>query len=48
LRGQYRYQIQLQALESASLRSVIRAAIGDLKFPEGLVWTADVDPWDMM
>jgi primosomal protein N' (replication factor Y) len=48
LRGQYRYQIQLQAVESEPLRIVIRAATSDLKLPEGLVWTVDVDPWDMM
>ena len=48
LRGQYRYQIQLQAVESELLRSVVRAATADLKPPDGLVWTVDVDPWDMM
>jgi primosomal protein N' (replication factor Y) len=48
LRGQYRYQIQLQAPESEPLHSVVRAATGDLKLPAGLVWTVDVDPWDMM
>jgi primosomal protein N' len=48
LRGQYRYQIQLQAPDSEPLRTVVRAATGDLKLPDGLVWTVDVDPWDMM
>ncbi len=48
LRGQYRYQIQLQAVESELLRTVVCAATGNLKLPEGLVWTVDVDPWDMM
>ncbi len=48
LRGQYRYQIQLQAVDGEHLRSVVRAATADLKLPEGLVWTVDVDPWDMM
>jgi primosomal protein N' (replication factor Y) len=48
LRGQYRYQIQLQSADSALLRTVIRGATNDLKLPDGLIWTADVDPWDMM
>jgi primosomal protein N' (replication factor Y) len=48
LRGQYRYQIQLQAVDGDLLRTVVRAATADLKAPEGLVWTVDVDPWDMM
>lgn len=48
LRGQHRYQIQLHSLDGAQLRSVVRAATADLKTPEGIVWTVDVDPWDMM
>jgi hypothetical protein len=37
-----------QAAEGELLRSLVRAATADLKLPEGLVWTVDVDPWDMM
>lgn len=48
LRGQYRYQIQVQSEDSDLLRSVVRTATADLKPPEGLLWTVDVDPWDMM
>ncbi len=48
LRGQYRYQIQLQSVDGEVLRSLVRAATTDLKSPEGLFWTVDVDPWDMM
>jgi primosomal protein N' (replication factor Y) len=48
LRGQYRYQIQLQSADGELLRRVVRAATGDLKPRDGLVWTVDVDPWDMM
>ena len=48
LRGQYRYQIQLQAVDGELLRTLVRAATNDLKAPEGLFWTVDVDPWDMM
>jgi primosomal protein N' (replication factor Y) len=48
LRGQYRYQIQMQAVDGELLRGVVRAVMEDVKAPEGLVWTVDVDPWDMM
>ncbi|MEX2091809.1 MAG: primosomal protein N', partial [Pirellulales bacterium] len=48
LRGQYRYQIQLQSADGEVLRELIRNATADLKAPEGLFWTVDVDPWDMM
>jgi hypothetical protein len=30
------------------LRVVVKSATGDLKTPEGLFWTVDIDPWDMM
>jgi primosomal protein N' (replication factor Y) len=48
LRGQYRYQIQLQSVDGGLLRTLIRTATANLKPPEGIVWTVDVDPWDMM
>ncbi len=48
LRGQYRFQVQLQSVDGELLRTVVRTAMADLKPPEGLVWTVDVDPWDMM
>jgi primosomal protein N' (replication factor Y) len=48
LRGQYRFQIQLQSADGEALRNVVRAATQDLKTPEDLFWTVDVDPWDMM
>jgi primosomal protein N' (replication factor Y) len=48
LRGQYRYQIQLQSVDGDALRLLVRAVTDDLKTPEGLIWTVDVDPWDMM
>jgi primosomal protein N' (replication factor Y) len=48
LRGQYRYQIQLQSVDGELLRNVVKTATADLKSPEGLFWTVDVDPWDMM
>jgi primosomal protein N' (replication factor Y) len=48
LRGQHRFQIQLHAGDGDLLRNTVRAATKDLKPPEDLVWTVDVDPWDMM
>jgi primosomal protein N' (replication factor Y) len=48
LRGNFRYQIQLQSPDIEHLRSLVRAATADLKSPEGVVWTVDVDPLDMM
>jgi primosomal protein N' (replication factor Y) len=48
LRGQFRYQLQLQSADGELLRRVVPAATIDLKPPDGTLWTADVDPWDMM
>jgi len=48
LRGQYRFQIQLHAKDGEALRETVRGATADLKTPDDLVWTVDVDPWDMM
>jgi primosomal protein N' (replication factor Y) len=48
LRGSFRYQIQLQSPENESLRNLVRVATADLKTSEGVLWTVDVDPLDMM
>ena len=48
LRGNFRFQIQLQSPDNGHLRSLVRAATNELKSPEGVVWTVDVDPLDMM
>jgi primosomal protein N' (replication factor Y) len=48
LRGSFRYQIQLQSADSEHLRYLVRTATKDLKSPEGIIWTVDVDPLDMM
>ncbi len=48
LRGEYRFQVHLHAAEGEALRRIVRTATADLKTPEGLVWTVDVDPQDMM
>ena len=48
LRGQYRFQIQLQSVDGEQLRTVVRGVTADFKTPDDLIWTVDVDPWDMM
>jgi primosomal protein N' len=48
LRGSYRYQIQLQSLDGELLRNTVRRVTADLKLPDDVVWTVDVDPLDMM
>jgi primosomal protein N' len=48
LRDEYRYQIQLQAPDGELLRTIVRHATTSLKSPDGVFWTADVDPLDMM
>ncbi len=48
LRGQYRFQLQLQASETALLQQLVRQAIAQFKPPRDVITTVDVDPWDMM
>jgi primosomal protein N' (replication factor Y) len=48
LRGNYRFQIQLQSSDGELLRRLVRTATADLKAPEGTGWIVDVDPLDMM
>ncbi|MEX2307158.1 MAG: primosomal protein N' [Pirellulales bacterium] len=48
LRGNFRYQIQLNSEDRTLLRELVRAATADLKQPDGVAWIIDVDPLDMM
>jgi primosomal protein N' (replication factor Y) (superfamily II helicase) len=48
LRGQFRHHIQLQAVDGDALRALVRETTSAIKLPDGLNWTVDVDPWDMM
>ncbi len=48
LRGDYRYQIQLQAADGARLREIVQHAAAQFKPPKEIQWIADVDPLDMM
>ncbi len=48
LRGKYRFQIQLQGPDGEALRHSVQQATADLKSPEDVQWTVDVDPLDML
>jgi primosomal protein N' (replication factor Y) len=48
LRGNYRYQLQVQGPDGAPLRAAVRAATTGLKPPDEVLWIVDVDPLDML
>jgi len=48
LRGHFRYHLQLHAIDRQALHDAVRTATADLKLPDGVNWTVDVDPLDMM
>ncbi len=48
LRGQYRFQVQVQGVDADALRAAVRQATDELKPPEGVQFIADVDPLDML
>jgi primosomal protein N' (replication factor Y) len=48
LRGEYRFQVHLHSVDGEALRNIVRSATADLKSPDGVLWTVDVDPIDMM
>ncbi|MHB1033816.1 MAG: replication restart helicase PriA [Pirellulales bacterium] len=48
LRGNYRFQIQLQGTERDRLRAAVRQATGAVKPPDEVQWIVDVDPLDML
>jgi primosomal protein N' (replication factor Y) len=48
LRGEYRFQVQLHSADGERLREIVRTATADAKSPDGITWTVDVDPLDMM
>ena len=48
LRGQFRFQIQMQAAEGDLLRRVVELAAVKFKPPKDIIWTVDVDPTDML
>ena len=48
LRGQFRFQLQLQAVEVTALQQLLRQTIPRFKSPRDVHIAVDVDPWDMM
>ncbi len=48
LRGSYRYQLQLQAADGNRLRDVVSRSGAGIKLPDGVAWTVDIDPLDML
>jgi primosomal protein N' (replication factor Y) len=48
LKGRYRFQIQIQGPDGASLRAAIRQATAELAPPEEVQWIVDVDPVEML
>ena len=48
LRGNYRFQIQLQAPAIETLHEIVKQATHKFKPIKEVVVTVDVDPWDMM
>ena len=48
LRGHYRYHLQLHGPNGDALRQLVRQATDGLETTENLLWTVDVDPFDML
>lgn len=48
LRGRFRYHFQIQTLDGERLRQVIRSVLHDVKLPDEIGCTVDVDPIDML
>jgi primosomal protein N' (replication factor Y) len=48
LRGNYRFQIQVQGPDAEALRTAIHSATANLKPPDDLQWIVDIDPFSML
>jgi primosomal protein N' (replication factor Y) len=48
LRGQHRFQLQVQGADADAIRASLREATTDIKAPDGVQWIIDVDPLDML
>ena len=48
LSGSHRHQLTLPSHDGEWLRNTVRRATTDLRLPDDVVWTVDVDPLDMM
>ncbi len=47
LRGEFRFQLQLQGNDPAVLKAVVTDAVKGFAPPSEIRWAIDVDPWDM-
>jgi primosomal protein N' (replication factor Y) len=47
LRGEHRFQLQLQAAAIAPLQTLVSEAAANFEPAKDVRWIADVDPWDM-
>ncbi len=47
LRGEHRFQLQVQAPPTPALQALVREATEDFAPSRDVRWTIDVDPWDM-
>jgi primosomal protein N' (replication factor Y) (superfamily II helicase) len=48
LRGMFRFHFQAQCADGDILRAALREATTDLETPDGLQWSVDIDPVDML
>jgi primosomal protein N' (replication factor Y) len=48
LRGQHRFQLQVQGDDAEAIRIALREATTGVQAPEGVQWIVDVDPLDML
>jgi primosomal protein N' (replication factor Y) len=48
LRNEYRFHLQLHAADGDNLQGFVREATATFQPPDGVLWTVDVDPWDML
>jgi len=48
LRGEHRFHLQMQGPDGEALRQAVRRAADGLEVPEGILWSADVDPLEML
>jgi primosomal protein N' len=48
LKGYYRYHFQLQSPSAATLHRLLRVVLPALRPPNGVEFTLDVDPFNML
>lgn len=48
LRGQYRFQLQVQGNDGEAIHAALRQATADVKAPDDVQWIVDLDPLDML